>query len=224
VLGSARFRPRCSSFAHGDIDSVSSGLPRVVRRDSARDVGQGCPICLDPQRRRPYDREICDRDQLDALDGLHRRLETERVEYWLFGGWAVDFHVGAVTRSHSDLDLAIWVDDVDRVATLLGGDGWVHVPDETQPGSIAFARGTVRVELAFLQRDDAGGEPYTPIGDGRRATWAAGAFGQDIRTLAGVRARVITLRALREEKTGSRDHPVAEAKDRQDLATLERLA
>jgi hypothetical protein len=141
----------------------------------------------------------------------------------LFGGWAVDFHAGTVTRPHGDLDLAIWLDDVARVAALLRGDGWVHVPDDAQPGSTAFTRGTVRVELAFLQTDDAGGEPYTPIGDGRRAPWAIGAFGQDIRTLAGVRARVITLPALREEKTGARDDPVAEAKDRQDLATLERL-
>ena len=141
----------------------------------------------------------------------------------MFGGWAVDFHVGTVTRSHSDLDLAVWIDDVDRVGALLRGDGWLHVPDDAEPGSTAFTRGTVRVELAFLQRDDAGGEPYTPIGDGRRATWATGAFGQDLRTLAGVRARVITVPALREEKTGSRDDPVAEAKDRQDLATLERL-
>jgi hypothetical protein len=97
------------------------------------------------------------------------------------------------------------------------------VPDDAQPGSTAFTRGTVHVELAFLERDAAGGEPYTPIGDGHRATWAAGAFGQDIRTLEAVKARVITLPALREEKTGSREDPVAEAKDRQDSATLKRL-
>jgi len=67
------------------------------------------------------------------------------------------------------------------------------------------------------------GEPYTAIGDGRRAAWATGAFGQDVRTLEGVRARVIALAALREEKTGSRDDPAAEAKDREDRATLERI-
>lgn len=141
----------------------------------------------------------------------------------MFGGWAVDFHVGAVTRPHGDVDLAIWADDLERVSALLGADGWVHTPDDAEPGSTAFARGTVRVELAFLARDEAGGEPYTPIGEGGRAAWAPGAFGQDIRTLAGVRARVLALPALREEKTGRRDDAVAEAKDRQDRATLERL-
>ena len=135
----------------------------------------------------------------------------------------MDFHVGAITRSHSDLDLAVWVRDVDRVATLLRGSGWTHVPEDSPPGSTAFTRGTVRVELAILQRDDASREPYTPIGDGHRATWATAAFGQDIRSLGGVRARVITLSALREEKSGPRDDPAAEAKDCQDLETLKRL-
>jgi hypothetical protein len=27
--------------------------------------------------------------------------------YWLFGGWAVDFHAGRVTRDHADIDLAV---------------------------------------------------------------------------------------------------------------------
>lgn len=135
----------------------------------------------------------------------------------------MDFHAGTITRPHGDLDIAIWVDDFERVAALLDRGGWVHAPDGAEPGSTAFDRGAVRLELAFLQRDAAHGEPYTPIGDGRRAAWATGAFGQDVRTLEGVRARVIALAALLEEKTGSRDDPVAEAKDREDRATLERI-
>jgi hypothetical protein len=166
---------------------------------------------------------VLEREQLDALDELHRRFEDERVEYWLFGGWAVDFHVGSVTRPHGDLDLAIWFDDLPRVARLLHEDGWAHETEVEEQGSTTFSRGAVRVELAFLERDDADSEPYTPLPDGSRASWAAGAFGQDVLTLAGVRARVIALAALREEKTGSRDDPAAADKDRRDLATLARL-
>jgi hypothetical protein len=135
----------------------------------------------------------------------------------------VDLHLGVITRPHADLDLAIWARDVARVTALLLADGCVHEADDAPPGSTAFARGAVRVEFAFLQRDDAASDPYTPIGDGRRASWAADAFGDDFRTLAGVRARVIALPALREEKTGPRDDPAALAKDRQDLRALQRL-
>jgi hypothetical protein len=163
------------------------------------------------------------REQLGALDELHRRFEAEGIEYWLFGGWAVDFHAGTVTRPHDDLDLAIWVRDRVRVTRLLQLDGWTHEPDGAQDGSTAFIRSGVRVELAFLERDGADGEPYTPLADGSRAAWALGAFGSDVLTLARVRARVIGLAALREEKTGARDDPTAAAKDRMDRATLATL-
>jgi hypothetical protein len=162
-------------------------------------------------------------DQLEALDELHRRFEGAGLEYWLFGGWAVDFHAGSITRAHDDLDVAIWLRDLTLVAQLLEHDGWTHEPEGAEDGSTAFARRGVRVELAFLEADDAGGDPYTPLANGGRAAWASGAFGRDVLTLVGVRARVIGLAALREEKTGPRDDPAAAAKDGRDLATLEGL-
>lgn len=171
----------------------------------------------------PYDRDVSERKQLAALDDLHRCFEAEGVEYWLFGGWAVDFHAGTLTRPHGDLDLAIWLRDFPRIAQVLQNDGWTHEPEGAQDGGAAFTRGAVSVELAFLQRDDADSEPYTPLANAERAAWAAGAFGRDVLTLCGVRARVITLAALREEKAGSHDDPVTAAKDRQDRATLARL-
>lgn len=163
------------------------------------------------------------RQQLNALAGLHRCFEAEGVEYWLFGGWAVDFHAGVVTRPHGDLDVAIWLRDLPRVGRILDDEGWTSAPEGGDDGSTAFTRGAVRLEVAFLERDDADSEPYTPLAGGNRAAWAAGAFGRDVLTLAGVRARVIALPALRKEKTGPRDDPVAADKDRDDRATLARL-
>ena len=114
-------------------------------------------------------------EQLDALDWFHRRFEAEGVDYWLFGGWAVDFHAGAVTRSHGDLDVAIWLSDLPRVARLLHDEGWAAEPAGAEDGSSAFTRRAVRLEVAFLERDDADSDPYTPLADGHRAAWAAGA-------------------------------------------------
>jgi hypothetical protein len=45
-------------------------------------------------------------DQLSALSHLDELFGQHAIEYWLFGGWAVDFHAGKVTRPHDDLDLA----------------------------------------------------------------------------------------------------------------------
>jgi hypothetical protein len=33
-------------------------------------------------------------------------LAEHDIAYWLFGGWAVDFHAGQVTREHGDIDIA----------------------------------------------------------------------------------------------------------------------
>src|SRR5215813_9682224 len=46
--------------------------------------------------------------QLSALAEVTESLQKAAIDYWLFGGWAVDFYVGSVTRLHDDVDLAIW--------------------------------------------------------------------------------------------------------------------
>jgi hypothetical protein len=157
-------------------------------------------------------------DQLDALGRLDRLFDDASIEYWLFGGWAVDLHVGAVTRPHGDLDVAIWRTDYARASELLAADGWAHAPDPGEDGSTCFVRGSVRLELAFLARDERG-EIYTPLRDGR-AGWAAGAFEDDMGEVAGVRARVISLKSLRAEKSEVHEDAIAAAKDRADIAVL----
>ena len=159
--------------------------------------------------------------QLAAVARLHERFERGGIDYWLFGGWAVDFHAGSVTRSHDDLDIAVWSKDHERIAELLTTDGWQHTPDEGEDGYTAYTRGSVRLELAFLARDQEGAI-YTPLRDGR-ASWPEGAFEGEVAELAGVRACVITLAALKAEKSQDRDDPVVAAKDSADIATLSRV-
>ena len=156
--------------------------------------------------------------QLAAVAGLHERFERGGIDYWVFGGWAVDFHAGVITRPHADLDLAVWADDHERIAGLLEADGWVHSPRLDEDGSTLYSRGEVQLELAFLARAD-DGEVYTPVRGGR-AEWAPGAFEADLAHVGDVCARVISLESLVLEKSSPRDDPVASAKDRADLATL----
>ena len=161
---------------------------------------------------------MIEEEQLVALGHLDQALERLGVDYWLFGGWAVDFHAGTITRRHADLDVAIWATDHARLAEWLEVDGWSHAPDPQEDGSTLYRRGDVRLEVAFLARAD-DGRVYTPLRDGR-ASWAEGAFGDDVKQLRGVRARVIALPSLRAEKSAPSDDAGASAKDRADLATL----
>jgi hypothetical protein len=157
-------------------------------------------------------------EQLAALRVVARLLDRHGVDYWLFGGWAVDFHAGTITRRHSDLDIAVWATDKEKLAELLMVEGWTHTPEPDEDGSTLYARGDVRLEVAFLARAE-DGRVYTPLREGR-ASWADGAFGEDVAELRGVRARVIGLRSLISEKSVAHDDALATAKDRADLATL----
>lgn len=159
--------------------------------------------------------------QLTSLDRVARSLEANTIDYWLFGGWAVDLYAGSITRPHSDVDLAIWLEDFHRIAGLLRSDGWEHAPEDDEDGGTGFERDRVRLELTFLVRDDAG-EVSIPMRGGP-IPWNRGAFGDDERTLDGVRARVITLEALKEMKAWPRGDAEDEVKDRADLEMLPKV-
>jgi Aminoglycoside-2''-adenylyltransferase len=161
-------------------------------------------------------------DQLAALSRVAELLDRHGFEYWVFGGWAVDFHAGAVTREHDDVDIAVWAEDDDRITAVLLADGWRHAPEEGEDGFTGYERQGVKLEVAFLARAE-NGEVYTPLREGR-GSWPTGAFEDDVAELRGVRARVVSLRALKADKSEVRDDALVAAKDRADVATLSRLA
>jgi hypothetical protein len=160
--------------------------------------------------------------QLETIGRLHALLSEQGIDYWLFGGWAVDFHAGRVSRDHADVDVAVWRSDLEHVRDLLEADGWIHAPEPGEEGYTGYERGEVRVELAFLARDEAG-TVYTPLQDGR-GEWPDGSFGEAVAELNGVQARVVGLASLIEDKSGPRDDPTTAAKDGADVALLTLLS
>jgi hypothetical protein len=159
-------------------------------------------------------------EQLAALEAVHDALAEQGIEYWLFGGWAVDFHVGEVTRIHDDVDIAVWSRDVARIAGLLEAGGWRHVPSDDDNGGTGFERGPVRLELTYLVEED--GSIVIPLRDGR-ATWPDDASGFDALELMGTRARVLPLASLMRTKSPPRDDPDDTPKDEADFLALRRI-
>jgi hypothetical protein len=149
---------------------------------------------------------------------VHALLEGAGIEHWLFGGWTVDFHVGELTRPHGDLDLGVWRDDLPRIAALLEGDCWRHAPEPDEDGGTGYEREGLRLELTFLVRED-DGRVVTPLRGGA-AVWSADAFGDDVRELRGVRARVLSLAALTRMKSSPREDPAEAEKDNADFRRL----
>jgi hypothetical protein len=168
------------------------------------------------------DPEPVDAEQLAALAELDFLLGRAGHDYWLFGGWGVDFHVGAVTRRHDDVDVAVWLDEAPAIGALLEAEGWRHAPAADEDGGTGYEHGLVRLELTFLT-SDAAGQVFVPL-RARRVLWSAEPFGTEERELLGVRARVIPLALLRSGKSSARDDPGDAAKDRADLQALSSLS
>ena len=61
--------------------------------------------------------DMLSRVRADDVLTLLSTLDQLGVHYWLDGGWGVDCVLGEETREHSDLDLVVHRQDVDRVAT-----------------------------------------------------------------------------------------------------------
>jgi hypothetical protein len=157
-------------------------------------------------------------EQLSALARVGDLLEDAGIAYWLFGGWAVDFYAGSVTRAHDDLDIAVWLVDLPRIAQLLEDDGWRHAPDDDEDGGTGYERGAVRLELTYLVRDG-DGSVFIPLRQGR-AQWSADALANDVGELRGVRAHLVALAPLIDGKSTPRDDPEDAAKDHADFRQL----
>ena len=153
-----------------------------------------------------------------ALARVGALLEQAGIDYWLFGGWAVDFYAGAIGRAHDDLDIAVWQEDLPRIAELLENDGWRHAPLDDEDGGTGYEQGPVRLELTYLVRDE-DGRVFTPLRRGR-APWSEEALGGDVGELHGVRSRLVALAPLRRGKAAARDDPAEAAKDRADFMRL----
>jgi hypothetical protein len=159
--------------------------------------------------------------QLSALARVCDLMEEGGVAYWLFGGWAVDFYAGSVTRAHDDLDMAVWLVDLPRIAELLQDDGWRHAPFDDEDGGTGYERGAVRLELTYLVRDG-DGSIFTPLHNGR-AAWSEEALANDVGELRGVHSHLVGLAPLMRGKSSPRDDPEEAAKDRADFRQLSRL-
>ncbi|MGC5288048.1 nucleotidyltransferase domain-containing protein [Micromonospora sp. DT231] len=96
------------------------------------------------------------RRQLASIAEVVEVAASAAVPVWLRGGWAMDFQLGEVSRSHVDVDWYCWRADADRLAALLLARGWQ--PDPRMPvwNQLDLFAAEVEVSFAYLGRDDSG--------------------------------------------------------------------
>jgi hypothetical protein len=159
--------------------------------------------------------------QLALIEELSRLLTDAATPHWLFGGWAVDFSVGSVTRPHRDIEFVVWERDAERLPSILAEHGYVvHAREEE---AITFAKQGQHVEFYVLVRD-ARGRLITP---GRWADWPwlEGSFDGPMGRIGDVVCPVVSVETQLDTKeaylqqTGVPLRP----KDRADIALLRGL-
>jgi hypothetical protein len=198
--------------------SSAGSRPALVRRTAPpRQV----PSRVIHPERKPSPWTSIQAHELSNIAAIGQLLENAGHDYWLFGGWAVDFHVGCVTRPHGDVDLAVWSRDAEAIAALLVAHGWEHAPDPDEDGGTGYQRDGIRVELTFVVEGDEG-EVLIALSGGT-TTWSQRGFGTEVRTLGGATARVIPLDVLRDGKSRPRDDPHQAKRDRADYDALTSL-
>lgn len=152
--------------------------------------------------------------QAAAIVEWARRFDAAKIEYWLFGGWAVDYHAGRVTRSHDDIDFVIWVRDHETVIEMLSATDF-----EPLRPPLAFICGDVEFEITLIDRAP-DGAIVTPGFE--EWPWDTGTFRDDVRTLDGYPVRVVSIAGLLAVKTGWQLH-FGEPPRPQDLADTQIL-
>lgn len=120
------------------------------------------------------------------------------ISLWLRGGWAMDFFLGKVTRSHRDIDWFILAEDVELLRAAMLADGYVDVTTAPTQQQLDLQRGEIEHGFALLRLEDRG--PVVAGGPWGGEPWPAGMLGDDIGRIGGVRAPFISPEAQIEIK------------------------
>lgn len=178
-------------------------------------------LALSGAMRRPRSMSTVAVSQLALIREVSEILQNAGIAHWLFGGWAVDFVVGAVTREHEDIEFIAWKHDFPAVRRLLEERG--YAPLYQRGDGAAWRHRGQRVELDFIERRRDGMIITSGWDDW---PWPADAFKAPIGHLGDVVCPAVSAAAQLETKElYGRYRPGRELreKDRQDIGRLRRV-
>jgi hypothetical protein len=156
--------------------------------------------------------------QLEVISEITRLFQDRGIEHWLFGGWAVDFTLGAISRPHGDVDFVAWRSDALTIRDILTHHEYEEMPDpDAGKLHLKFSKQGQEIDVILVYPESDGqvywnGEP-----------WFAGAFGSRRARLAGIECPIISpesLVASKESCLAGGDPDIDREKYSGDLARL----
>ncbi|OGY22909.1 MAG: hypothetical protein A2172_03150 [Candidatus Woykebacteria bacterium RBG_13_40_15] len=70
------------------------------------------------------DIEYSTKKQLELIKKVFDEFKKQKIDIFMWGGWAIDFLVGHVTRLHIDIDTLVWKKDKEKVEKIMGNLGF----------------------------------------------------------------------------------------------------
>lgn len=90
-----------------------------------------------------------EKSQLKILNEINEICKSLNFNLWLRGGWAIDFLLGKITRSHSDIDIVTWIQYRQPLEQALIDAGFQKIPvSELQTD---FLKNDVEVSFVFVR-------------------------------------------------------------------------
>jgi lincosamide nucleotidyltransferase A/C/D/E len=96
----------------------------------------------------------------EALVDLLRLFESDGIEIWLDGGWAVDALLGAQTRPHKDVDIILRVSDLPKLRDILANRGFEIRNGGTESNFVLADRSGLEVDVHPIVFDRDGNGVY----------------------------------------------------------------
>ncbi|TFB15016.1 hypothetical protein E3U55_12225 [Filobacillus milosensis] len=90
--------------------------------------------------------------QLKVLAEISEITDELEIEFWLRGGWAIDFLLGKITRPHDDIDLVTWIHNRERLEKALKKAGYEPIPVRKQfcNRQSDFHKGNVEITFSYI--------------------------------------------------------------------------
>ena len=162
--------------------------------------------------------------QLDIIREISNALTCARVDHWLFGGWAVDFAVGEMTRQHRDVDFVTWEVDLPRITELLRLLGYRARASQHPKHQLDWEKSGTEVQINLItQTTD--GSLISP-GTFSDWPWLEGSFGNHWGRIGDLDVPIVSPAGQLESKENFSKHPAGQplrAKDLHDIKQLRTL-
>lgn len=137
--------------------------------------------------------------QLKVLAEISAFAENLEIEFWLRGGWAIDFLFGKITRQHDDIDLVTWIENRELLEKELVKAGYEQMPVKQpfQKRQSDFRKNHVDVSVGYITASVNGSLILNGLPEW---IWQPDALLPKYFRLCGISVKVLNPKQLLEEK------------------------